>query len=88
MSNLNKNIILIYFLLILICLIQLRKGSPSEYENIVSSFKQEDKISNKSKEEIISQPITPIVYGKFWCDPSFKLNSVREDVMTNHNFNM
>ena len=87
MSNFKKKNILNYLIVLLICLLHYSKCESSEYEKIISAVKSVDEIPNKSKEENFSQPITPIVNGKFWCDPSFKLNSVRDDVMTNHNFN-
>ena len=87
MSNFTKINLLNYLILFLICLIHYCTCLPSEYEKIISTVKPVDKVSNKSKEKTFSQPIIPMVYGKFWCDPSFKLNSVREDIMTNLNFN-
>lgn len=34
-----------------------------------------------------NNPIFPYLLPKFTCDPDIKLNSVRQDVMTNKNFN-
>jgi hypothetical protein len=85
MLNFNKFLFLIS-LTFLSCLIQLSYNQPSEYEKILSQLKQ-DSTTIKSIKDNQSEPNTSIQIGKWWCDSNFKLNSVREDVMTNHNFN-
>ncbi len=89
MFNLKKCLFLM-FLVLAITLIKLSNCQASEYENIISSISlnQENKNQNKEKEGKSNQPISPIFFGKWWCDPNFKLNSVRDEVMTNDNFNM
>jgi hypothetical protein len=82
-KNQNRLIILVVFIY-MICLC---RTQPSAYEDILSQTKQEKKQKQKN-EEVNTETITPIVYGKWWCDSSLKLNSVREDVMTNDNYNM
>jgi hypothetical protein len=42
----------------------------------------EDK-TEKEEEKLIS----PNIVGNYWCDKDIKLNSVRQEVMTNKNYN-
>ena len=42
---------------------------------------------DKLEPENITTPTSPQVVGRFWCDPDIKLNTIRQDVMTNKNYN-
>ena len=43
----------------------------------------EGEINQKTEEK----PIFPLLVGGYQCDKDIKLNSVRQDVMTNNNYN-
>ena len=60
------------------------KRQGADYIN-PSSIKDKDlELEIELKNE---KPVAPSLIGKFWCDPSIKLNTVRQDVMTNKNYN-
>jgi hypothetical protein len=81
------NQIFLIFMAVSLYMIDFSRTQPSVYEDILSEIKQEKK-PKQVREEANTEANTPIVYGKWWCDTSFKLNSVRDDVMTNDNYNM
>jgi uncharacterized lipoprotein len=41
----------------------------------------------KLEPEVEGPATSPVIVGKFWCDPDYKTNTVRHEVMTNKNYN-
>jgi hypothetical protein len=60
------------------------------YEALLREAKQQYKPqpSQQATEEkkFDKNPISPMVIGRFWCDPEIKVNTVRQEVMTNTNY--
>jgi hypothetical protein len=46
-------------------------------------LKLEDDASEKIEEKLVA----PTIVGGYWCDKDIKLNTVRQEVMTNNNYN-
>jgi hypothetical protein len=91
----SKNIFLLT--LLLFSLISLCISELSEYEKIVLKAKEMKNAKGNDdeyKEEVLKtefkdkKATSPITIGNFYCDPSIKINTIRQDVMTNDNYNL
>lgn len=63
----------------------LKKIGSLTYESLKKQAMEQDDIATREPET--STPITPAIVGRFFCDNDIKLNSIRQDVMTNNNYN-
>jgi thioredoxin-related protein len=66
--------------------------SQNIYEDLLKKHKEEltgEKPKKAEAEEAVKakEPVSPMVVGRFFCDPAIKLNSVRQEVMTTSNYN-
>jgi hypothetical protein len=61
---------------------RLKKKDDSHLYN--QPQEEEDRLEPEAPGQI---PTTPSVTSQWFCDPDFKLNSVRDEVMTNKNYN-
>jgi len=82
-----KSIIILFLLINLFNIISTQVNS---YQDLIKQVKKKEEANSgkpaaQDKEE--SEPISPIVVTKFQCDPSIKLNSVRQEVMKTNNYN-
>jgi hypothetical protein len=50
-------------------------------------MKEYERIAEEDKEIYNRPPVTPHQIPRFFCDPDVKVNTVRQDVMTNLNYN-
>ena len=66
--------------------------SQNIYEDLLKKHKEDltgEKPKKAEAEEAVKakEPVSPMVVGRFFCDPAIKLNSVRQEVMTTSNYN-
>jgi hypothetical protein len=75
--------------LLLICLqLSIQEISYQKLKDQALNIHDEDLSLDEDKiEKIEEKLVTPTIVGGFWCDKDIKLNSVRQEVMTNKNYN-
>ncbi len=76
-------------LIILISLPSLTSSQENVYENLVKQHRkqiEEPREIPSGSPSLNRDPISPLVVGRFLCDPAIKLNTVRQDVMNSKNY--
>ena len=86
------------FLLILICISSF-KSQENIYEKIkqmadnqnnpdvsIGSDGQKRELSKEDRELYSKVPVAPMLNRRFFCDIDIKLNTVKQDIMKNHNY--
>lgn len=99
MIKLQKNLKSILLILI-ICISSFNSQEENLYEKIkkmaenqnagvdhtVGSEGQKREISKEERELYSKVPVAPMYNRRFFCDIDIKLNTVKQDVMKNHNY--
>ena len=88
MFKISQNLLLISFILILSLNLSLEQDDY--YSRLINEHKKEMEDQDMQAESKISQkfdkdPISPSILSRYFCDPSIKLNSIRQEVMTSSN---
>ncbi len=102
MIKFKKNILL-FVLIILLCIsiyksqddeeenmyLKLKKMAQDQTnpDHSIGSDGKKREISNEDKELYSKVPVFPMMNRKFFCDIDIKLDTVKQDVMKNHNYN-
>lgn len=99
MIKLQKNLKSV-LLIILICISSFKSQEESIYEKIrqmannqntgvdpsVGSDGKKREITKEERELYSKVPVAPMYNRRFFCDIDVKLNTVKQDVMKNHNY--
>lgn len=86
----KKEFIILISFFILFSNFNLHSSQYSEYSDLeVSDENENNKFEQLKMQDSISklEPKFPVIYPKFVCDPDIKLNTVKQDVMTDKNYN-
>jgi hypothetical protein len=82
-----KKLILIIALFIILQL-TLQQVTYESLKKQAQNIEDEDlTLEHDASEKIEEKIVSPAVVSGFWCDKDIKLNSVRQDVMNNNNYN-
>jgi hypothetical protein len=87
MFELKKSLLILS--LIFFISIEKTQSQDNYYSNLLNQHKKEidEQYKKEPKKEynFSKEPISPKIIGRFFCDPSIKLNSIRQEVMTSSN---
>lgn len=100
MTNANKlkSTLIICLLFIITAVISNENDAAAKsgmsYDSIIKQAKMDNQIipeevvekNEKLQTKLPINPTSPKVIQNFFCDPLIKINSVRQDVMTNRNY--
>ncbi len=80
---------LLLIVILIICLqLSIQQISYEALKKEAVKISEEDlKLEDDASEKIEEKLVTPNIVGGYWCDKDIKLNTVRQEVMTNNNYN-
>lgn len=95
----NSKSIRSIFLILIICLSSLKSQEANYYEKLKEMAQKETapdhsigadgkkrELSKEDKELYNKPPVYPMLTRRFFCDIDVKTNTVKQDVMKNHNY--